>query len=388
MKAGTPGFIGSRLKEARDARGISAVSLAEVLGVSRAAVSQYESGSQSPRPEVMGKICGTLNLPAAFFLRPSREEGSGAIFYRSLRSTSKQARTRVECRMRWMYEIVDAVREHVEMPKPQFPEFAVPRDPSRLAQEDVEQIAITARKFWHLDDGPLGSIVNLLENNGAFISRDDFLVDEVDALSRWRNNEGAPYFLLNERKQSAARSRMDLCHEIGHVFLHRHLSQDDLAIPSIHKMVEDQAFRFAGAFALPAEAFTAELEAGSLSLDFFQQLKPTWKVSIGMMIKRTQDLGLLTEDQVQRLWIKRTRNGWHLREPLDDELPIETPRLLPKAIHMLLDNKLVSRQKFLSTCPFSPSDIEVLGNLERGYLADPEASPKILTFPRKAEGSN
>jgi hypothetical protein len=105
-----------------------------------------------------------------------------------------------------------------------------------------------------------------------------------------------------------------------------------------------------------------------------------------MMIKRTQDLGLLTQDQAQRLWIKRTRNGWHLREPLDDELPIETPRLLPKAIHMLLDNKLVSRQKFLSACPFSPNDIEVLGNLERGYLAEPEASPKVLSFPRKTEG--
>lgn len=288
--------------------------------------------------------------------------------------------------MRWLHEIVDAVREYIEMPGPRFPDFDIPRDPMRLTHDDIEKIAFEARSFWELDDGPLGSIVNLLENNGAVVSRDDFLVDEVDALSQWHESEKLPYFFLNDRKQSAARSRMDLCHEIGHVFLHRHLTRADLAVPSIHKIVEEQAFRFAGAFALPAEAFTAELESGSLSLDFFQQLKPIWKVSIGMMIKRTDDLGLLRQEQVQRLWIKRTRSGWHLREPLDDELPIETPRLLPKAVHLALDNKLVSRQKFLSACPFSTGDVETLCGLQRGYLEDSEATPKLLAFPKNVSG--
>ena len=108
-----------------------------------------------------------------------------------------------------------------------------------------------------MDDGPLGSIVNILENNGAIMSRDDFLVDDVDALSRWRDIDGVPYFLLNDRKRSAARSRMDLCHEIGHVLLHRHLSKDDFV--KHHKLIEEQAFRFGGAFALPAESFVSEL---------------------------------------------------------------------------------------------------------------------------------
>ena len=93
------------------------------------------------------------------------------------------------------------------------------------------------------------------------------------------------------------------------------------------------------------------------------------------MIKRTEDLGLLSETQAERLWRKRAKNGWHLREPLDDELPVETPRFLPKAIHMALDDKAVSRQTFLAACPFALNDIEVLGGLERGYLTEPEATP-------------
>jgi Zn-dependent peptidase ImmA (M78 family)/DNA-binding XRE family transcriptional regulator len=382
MKPGTPGFVGARLKEGRDARGITAVSLAETLGVTRAAIYQYESGELSPRPLLMEKLCGVLNLPAAFFLRPIREELSSAIFYRSLKSATQNARARVERRMCWVHDILDAIRDHVELPKSNFPNFDVPRDPTRLSNEDIEQIALDARRFWGLDDGPLGSIVNLLENNGAIISRDDFLVDEVDALSQWREHDGIPYFLLNDRKQSAARSRLDLCHEIGHVILHRHLTKEDLA--SVHKIVENQAFCFAGAFALPAGSFVSELETGSLTLDFFQELKPIWKVSIGMMIKRAQNLGLLNDDQTERLWRRRARNGWHLREPFDDELPIETARLLPKAIHLALDNRIISRQTFLAACPFSTNDIEVLGNLERGFLAEPEATPRVLTFPTKS----
>jgi Zn-dependent peptidase ImmA (M78 family)/DNA-binding XRE family transcriptional regulator len=383
MKLGTPGFAGARLKEARDARGISAASLAEMLGLTRAAIYQYESDEQSPRPSVMEKICSVLNLPTAFFVRPLRNEQSGLIFYRSLSSTKQQARARVECRLGWVHDIADALREHVEFPKPNIPKFDLPSDPLKLTQDQIETIASEARKCWELDDGPLGSVVNILEKNGAIISRDDFLADEVDALSQWRNQDSIPYFLLNDRKQSAARSRMDLCHEIGHVLLHRTLSNEDFT--KHHKLVEDQAFRFGGAFALPLESFVAELEIGSLTLDFFQELKTTWKMSVGMMIKRTENLGLLSETQAQRLWQKRARNGWHLREPLDDELPIENPRLLPNAIHMVLDNKLVSRQSLLAVCPFAPNDIEILGGLERGYLADPEAMPtsRVLTFPGK-----
>ena len=382
MKPGTPGFVGLRLKEARDARGIAAASLAEMLGVTRAAVYQYESDEQSPRPIVMEKICAVLNLPAAFFLRPLQTEAAGLIFYRSLSSTKQQARARVERRMGWVHYIADTVREYVELPKPNIPVFDTPRDPQQLTQDEIEHKAVEARRFWGLDDGPLGSVVNLLENNGAVISRDDFLVDEVDALSQWRALDGVPYFLLNDRKGSAARSRMDLCHEIGHVLLHRELSMDDFV--KHHKLVEDQAFRFAGAFALPTESFVSELEMGSLTLDFFQELKPTWKMSVGMMIKRTESLGLLSENQAERLWRKRAKNGWHLREPLDDELPVETPRLLPKAIHMALDNKVVSRQTFLAACPLAPNDIEILGGLERGYLIEPEATPRVLQFRQKS----
>ena len=39
MKLGTPGFVGPRLREAREGRGLTAMSLAELLGITRSAIS-------------------------------------------------------------------------------------------------------------------------------------------------------------------------------------------------------------------------------------------------------------------------------------------------------------------------------------------------------------
>src|SRR5437879_1030581 len=63
MNVGTPGFNGERLIEARMARGLTAVALSEMVGVSSQSISQYEKGKQSPRPEVLGIIASRLNMP-------------------------------------------------------------------------------------------------------------------------------------------------------------------------------------------------------------------------------------------------------------------------------------------------------------------------------------
>src|SRR5260370_7102342 len=95
MKLGSIGFNGERLREARQARGVTAVALASILGVSRAAVSQYEKGVQSPRPDVMDSICACLRLPLAFFLRQASAH-TGAIFWRSQATPTNLARQPVD----------------------------------------------------------------------------------------------------------------------------------------------------------------------------------------------------------------------------------------------------------------------------------------------------
>ena len=105
---GTPGFVGARLREAREARGLTAISLAEILSVSRSAVSLYELGEATPQPEVMRKIVGVLNLPDAFFLLAADDTlAAETIFYRSMSSATKGARLRGERRYGWLKKVVD-----------------------------------------------------------------------------------------------------------------------------------------------------------------------------------------------------------------------------------------------------------------------------------------
>ena len=115
---GTPGFVGSRLREAREARSLTAISLADILGVSRSAVSLYERGESTPQPDVMRRIAKTLNLPDAFFLRAADETlEAETICYRSMSSATKVARLRGERRYGWLKTIVGFVKSFITFPK-------------------------------------------------------------------------------------------------------------------------------------------------------------------------------------------------------------------------------------------------------------------------------
>src|SRR5262245_27483158 len=224
MKPGTPGFVGTRLREAREARGLTAISLADLLGVTRAAVSQYENDLQSPRPEVMKRICDCLNLPLRFFLRPVVERPTPTSFYRSMSAATKAARIRAEKRREWLREIVLYLREYIVLPTVHFPVFNFPSNPQLISDDDIESVATMARQFWNLSNGPIANVVRLLENNGSIIARDYFEVKTLDAFSRWDGMDNIPYVILSADKDSAARSRTDIGHELGHLLLHRNVN--------------------------------------------------------------------------------------------------------------------------------------------------------------------
>ena len=97
MKAGVPGFIGPRLTQAREAMGLTITSLADLLGVSKQAVSQYERSIDAPGPEVFDRIRATLHHEAHFFLRPVMATlQKNTCFYRSMAATTKSAQTKAE----------------------------------------------------------------------------------------------------------------------------------------------------------------------------------------------------------------------------------------------------------------------------------------------------
>jgi Zn-dependent peptidase ImmA (M78 family)/transcriptional regulator with XRE-family HTH domain len=378
MKLGTIGFVGDRLREGRQARGFTSAALAVPLGVKPASITQYETNIQTPRSDVMRKVEATLQLPLRFFIRPSSRE-EGVVYWRSLASATQLAQTVAERRLGWVQDITEALREHLTLAPLSIPEFDVPKDPIRITDELIETLAMETRNVWGIGDGPIGNVTRLIEERGIIVAQDDLYATSLDALSKWCPVEHGAYFLTSSGKESACRSRLNLLHELGHLILHRHLDRWHLGNKALHKMIEAQAFHFAGAFALPAASFSSDLY--SLSLDAFIALKKRWKFAVSMMLKRCESLGIGNEQTMQRLWISLSSRGWRLHEPLDDEIEQELPMLLADGIKFLLANQLIAKEYLPETCALPAKDIEELAGLERGTI-DTSVTERVTKISR------
>lgn len=364
---GTPGFVGERLTEAREGRGLTAVSLADLLGITRQAISLYESGESSPQSDIMEQIVSKLNLPIAFFLRPTNTINRSAIFFRSLAAATKADRGRGNSRIEWLSTIiVPYLRQFVSFPQTNLPTLTIPDNPLRLSDDDIEEIAIDVRRKWGLGDGPISNMVLLIENNGFIVTRMDLDAPTLDAFSTFVSDDGTPYIVLGADKQSAVRSRFNTAHETGHSILHRNFKPDRLKNALDFKGTEQQANRFASAFLVPRSKFADDFSMPTL--DAFLTLKNKWLVSVGMLIKRAFDLGFISEEHYRRLWINYNRRGWRREEPLDNKLPIEHPVLLRRACRLVVESKSRTPEQILMEIPLAPKDIEELMYLPNGYL--------------------
>jgi len=381
MPVGTTGFIGERLAEAREARGLSNSSLAEILGLSATAISQYERGFSTPRPEITAIIAEKLNLPRSFFLRKLQSNSFNVLFWRSMTSATKAARIKARRKFEWLKDISAYLKEYLDFPELNFPDsksLGVPPNPLELSNQKIENIAEECREFWKLGNAPIADFVLFLENNGAVITRGRLEVEKLDAFSQFSDTDQTPYIFLMSDKESAVRSRLDAAHELGHLILHGDVQEKHLANPQIYKTIEEQAFLFGSAFLMPSKAFTDELWLPSL--DAFRSLKERWRVSIGAMIKRCNELGLISDNETARIWISYNRRGWKKREPLDDDLISEQPRLLRRSFELLIDENIKTREQILHDLSYSANDIEDLAGLPSGYFR--EELGQIKVFPK------
>jgi Zn-dependent peptidase ImmA (M78 family)/DNA-binding XRE family transcriptional regulator len=378
MTVGTPGFVGERLTEARQAFGLTKVALAEILGVSPAAVSQYENGPQSPRSDVMDRLCEKLSFPRAFFLRPPLADDADPVFWRSNASATQIARERGSPRLRWLKEIRAYHDEFFEFPKLNLPTFALPEDFRDLTSRQIEGFAQQCREWWSFGLGPIPDLLLELENSGVITARVHVAADTLDAFSQWSSSIGAPYIVLGRDKASAVRSRFDAAHELAHMLLHRRVDRKRVNSKTDWKLLEQQAHRFAAAFLLPAKSFVDELWAPTL--DAMLSRKERWKVSIAMMIVRCEHLGLINQDQAKRLWINYNRRGWRGDEPLDNEIKFEEPRILRRSFEALTDEALKTKDQIVEDLSLPVREIEELSSLPMGYFSGKQA--EVKAFPK------
>jgi Zn-dependent peptidase ImmA (M78 family)/transcriptional regulator with XRE-family HTH domain len=380
---GTTGFRGERLAEAREARGLSVADFAAKVSLTRQMVSLYEKGKSSPAPETFEAICAALQFPRQFFLRAPVPPLAAPVFYRSLKSATRLMRDRAERLYGWFRQLTELVSRYVELPATNVPRLGLPSDPALITDDMIDRAATEVRRHWGLGDGVISNVVLLLENHGIITTRYQFRADQLDAFSNWDDQGARPYVILGADKLSQVRSRFDAAHELAHVVLHRGVPKDLLCIPEAFNRIEEQAHRFARAFLLPAATFGDEYVAPSL--DAILNLKAKWRVSLGLIVARAADLGLLSQEQVRRLWINRSRRGWNKREPFDDEWQPELPVLVPRSLEMLSEAGVLRPAAISKALALNLDDVEAVASLPPGTLqsadSEPVAEPKPKLLP-------
>ncbi|HVM97540.1 MAG TPA: ImmA/IrrE family metallo-endopeptidase [Candidatus Acidoferrales bacterium] len=288
-------------------------------------------------------------------------------------SATKSARARAEARYEWFLEALDYLLQFFDFPAVKVPSIDVPPDFRQITKEMIEQCALQIREEWQLGLGPIANMVQILESHGVVVWRTLISADTLDAFSEFRTPH--PVVVLSSTKVNYFRSRTDAAHELGHLVMHRHVDRKALTKTSDFKLLEEQAHYFASAFLLPAESYQKEL--WSLSLDAFRSLKPRWNVSMGLQIMRCRHLGLLTDEQEKRLWINRSRRGWHKLEPLDDSIAPETPSLMSKGFRMLIESKVRTPAQLVQDLGLPATDIEGLGGLPEGFVGSTDLQGEL-----------
>jgi Zn-dependent peptidase ImmA (M78 family) len=280
----------------------------------------------------------------------------------------KADRALLYARAEWLAEVAAQLETYVDYPVINVPRMSF-KKASEISHADIEHAAEECRRVWGLKDGPVSDVVLLLENAGVIVAREETGTARIEGLSTWTVG-GRPLVLLCADKGNGFRGRFDAAHELGHLVLHSHIEAPNDS--ATHKVIEQQAHRFAGAFLLPAKSFVAEV-AVPVTLQGLLMLKLRWGVSVAAMIMRLVALNLLSESDYLRLIKLRSAKWGNKQEPMDDERAPEEPRLLRRTADLLHEAGIVRREALAGFTGLSGRDLEGLLGLPWGALTRPAA---------------
>lgn len=376
-------IVPCRINQARLSRGLSMAELAELIGVSKQAISQYETGKSVPSDAVLNKIASFLRYLPDFFSKPvpANSTTNSGVFFRSNKTARKTDLKAAEVKIQILREINEYLEQYIDFPKVCFPEIDyMDNGIDPISDEEIEAYAMTLRKTWKLGDGPIDNLMNVIQKNGIVVSATKLRLKKLDGLSEWYNN--TPYIFMSTDKDTNCRVRFGLAHEIGHLLMHAgNFSPEEIQQQVTHKKLEDEAHRFAGAFLLPKTSFEKDVYA--TSIDHFIQLKAKWKVSIGAMIKRCETLGIFSYSQIKYLKDQMSRRNYWTHEPLDSEMPIERPFAHKQAVSLILEHDIVSPGKFVRDIGCLAGELEMYCCLDKGTLESSE--PKQMVTLRRVK---
>jgi Zn-dependent peptidase ImmA (M78 family)/DNA-binding XRE family transcriptional regulator len=312
-------FAPARLTQARELAGLRKRELAEAIGRTATAVSQYELGQTGPAAETLLRCARALDVPVAFFAagRAQLRLDTVHAHFSSLRDSTAVARRHALAQVELLWEIAEALDQIVELPQA---DIGLPLG---IPHGDPAVVARRVRKAWHLPGGPVVHLVRTLEARGIVVTWLRAVDGGPGAFSTAPH--GRPMIVLSGMENPLCR-RFSVAHELGHLLLH----PDPEPGSTRH---ERQASAFAAELLMPAAEIPGRLPV-PVDLAALKDTADGYGVSVTALVKRGKELGVYPESTLRRTLAAIRRLGWHSHEPVRSGYPGELPALLPNAVEV------------------------------------------------------
>lgn len=326
----------------RGAREMTQKDLADAVGVTQPAVSQWEKGLRVPEPDQIEHIATAINVLPSHLTDASIAMTTP--MFRAARVATKRDERRIEGRVEQARlaaaRILEQVMFEASLPWPSTD------DP---LFDDPEDAAVHVRRVWRIPPGPVENLTAYIEASGTVMLRVAFDHPKVEAAYAHPRRDSTRWILLNTATIDGARARLTIAHEFGHAVLHH---WDAFNVPSEDER-ETQAFAFALALLVPRDEFAADVAYTSRRWLDFLRLRQKWGVSAAALARRALMLGLVNKDAYRLINIERRRRGHWNREPGD--VPLEHPAIFADAVAILRERGGWRREDFeeMSGLPFA-----------------------------------
>lgn len=361
-------IVGERIKQARIYREMTQAELAELLEIKKQSISKYEKGDMIPSTDIIFKLRNALRFPMNFFYTQHDEEvKKQSIVYFRTKNIPKKTKESLEQTIELIDErIMPFYSKYIDFPRIDLPNLTkyISSGKCGYKEEDIRIVAQELRRHWGLGEKPVNNLAYILQTKGFILIKKEISQNKTDGFSRWIDD--IPYIITSSNKDSAVRSRFDHAHELGHLVLHNGVSEEEQGT----KYIERDADYFASEFLYPSDVFVKEVHGLPLTLETFIRLKEKWKISIQAIVRKCLDLSMISDDKYLYFQKRLSFKGWRRREPLDDVLIIEKPRILADATELLLENNKITKQQMIDEILLEKDDIVELCNLREDFFKE------------------
>lgn len=326
-------MFNKNLKFYRLRKNLTKKALASMCGITSMAVTNYENGDRKPSMEILKALAKALDVRVTDFLavRNDNLEFQHAEFRKNSALTVTQQeyiRAAVEEYFNRFYSTVEILGGEV------LPDY--PKCHQIELKEDDEENATALRKHLGFSVyGPIGDLVEALENIGILIYYCDIANDKFSGMNGFINSR--PYIVVNSN-MSTERIRSTISHELAHLMFIWYKSMDESA-------VEKKATSIAGAFLLPEKDAKRELGVKRKGITGDMRFVcREYGISMYLLAKRAEQCNIITKSAAKDFYIKASQFGWRKNEPSWRDHK-EEPQLFQQLVYRAVNEEEISIQK-------------------------------------------